>query len=125
MKRFGIVGVAAATLIGDFLREMFVFLVLRRTVDLQYRLKEYLNYIIIFVLSSIPFLLLREMVSSIEMLILVTAFYGVVVVLLIILFHPFNTEDQVLLNKLSESTRISSLIGKIIRKIYGLRSKRV
>jgi len=125
MKRFGIVGVAAATLIGDFLREMFVFLVLRRTVDIKYRLREYVNYLLIFVLSSIPFLFLREMISSLQVLILVTVVYGVVVLLLIILFHPFNAEDQVLLNKLSESTRISSMIGKIIRKVYGIRSKRV
>jgi O-antigen/teichoic acid export membrane protein len=125
MKHFGIVGVAAATLIGDFLREMFVFVILRRTVDLKYRLREYMNYVIIFVLSSIPFLFIREVITSLEVLILVSAVYGGFVVILIILFHPFNAEDQVLLNKLSESTRISSLIGKIIRKVYGLRSKRV
>jgi O-antigen/teichoic acid export membrane protein len=125
MKQFGIVGVAAATLIGDFMREMFVFLILRRTVDIKYRLREYMNYLFIFVLSSIPFLFLREVITSLEVLILVSALYGVAVLLLIILFHPFNAEDQVLLNKLSESTRISSLIGKIIRKVYGLRSKRV
>ena len=125
MKRFGIIGVAAATLIGDFLREMFVFLILRRTVPLKYRLKEYMNYMLIFVLSSIPFLFLRDMITSLELLILVSAVYGGIVVLLIILFHPFNAADRVLLNKLSESTRISSLIGKIIRKVSGLRSNRV
>jgi O-antigen/teichoic acid export membrane protein len=125
MKRFGIVGVAAATLIGDFLREMFVFYILRRTVDLKYRVREYMNYVFVFVLSSIPFLFLRDMITSLEILILISAVYGGIVVLLIILFHPFNAEDQILLNKLSESTRISSLIGKVIRKVYGLRSKRV
>jgi O-antigen/teichoic acid export membrane protein len=125
MKRFGIVGVAAATLIGDFMREMFVFFILRRTVDLKYRLREYMNYVFVFVLSSIPFLFLRDMITSLEFLILISAVYGGIVVLLIILFHPFNAEDQVLLNKLSESTRLSSLIGKVIRKVYGIRSKRV
>lgn len=125
MKHFGIVGVAAATLIGDFLREMFVFLVLRRTVDLKYRLKEYVNYIFIFVLSSIPFLLVREVITSMEILILLSAVYGVLVVFLIILFHPFNAKDQVLLNKLSESTKASSMIGRVIKRIYRLRSKRV
>jgi O-antigen/teichoic acid export membrane protein len=124
MKQFGIVGVAAATLIGDFLREMFVFLILRRTVDLKYRLREYRNYLIIFILSSIPFLFLREVITSLEILLLVSAVYGVAVLLLIILFHPFNTEDQVLLNKLSDSTRISRLIGNIIRRIYRLKAKR-
>jgi O-antigen/teichoic acid export membrane protein len=125
MKQFGIVGVAAATLIGDFMREMFVFLILRKTVDLKYRLREYVNYIFIFVLGSIPFLFLREMIGSLEVLILVTVVYGVLMLLLIILFHPFNAADQVLLNKLAESTRISSLIGKMIRKVYEIRSKLV
>jgi hypothetical protein len=124
MKHFGIVGVAAATLIGDFMRELFVFFVLRRTVDLKYRIREYMNYVIIFVLSSIPFLFLREVISSLEVLVLISALYGGFVLILIILFHPFNAEDRVLLDKLAESTRISRLIGKFIRKVYGLKPVR-
>ena len=124
MKHFGIVGVAAATLIGDFLRELFVFLVLRRTVDLKYRLREYMNYVVIFVLSSIPFLFIREIITSLEVLIGVSAVYGLFVLVLIIWFHPFHAADRVLLNKLSESTRISRIIGTVIRRIYSVRAGR-
>jgi hypothetical protein len=104
---------------------MFVFLIIRRTVPLKYRLDVFRNYLYIFVLTGIPFLFLRDAINSLEILILVSGVYGILVVLVIILFHPFNAEDQVLLNKLAGSTKISSRIGSVIRKVYGLRSKGV
>jgi O-antigen/teichoic acid export membrane protein len=124
MKHFGIVGVAAATFIGDFMRELFVFFILRRTVELKYRIREYMNYVVIFVLSSIPFLFLRQMIHSLEILVLVSAVYGGFVLVLIIFFHSFTAADQVLLNKLSDSTRISRIIGRAIRKVHGWKPAR-
>ena len=125
MKHFGIIGVAFVTLIGDFLRELFVLLVLRRTVPIIYRLGEYKNYLFVFILGSLPFFFLKNLISSIESWFLLSAAYGIVILVLLIMFHPFNADDMVLLNKLSGSTKISSLIGKIIRKVSRLRSYRI
>jgi len=122
MKFFGIIGVATATLLGDFLKNIFILLLLRKHVPISYRLRECKNYLFIFLAIGIPFYFIQYLISSAWTLLFISLIYLLINFLLIVVFHPFTNRDLYSLEKLSQSTRLTRKMKQPLVKIYGLRS---
>jgi len=122
MKYFGIIGVAAASLIGDLMKNLFIFFLMRREARMVYRFKEYTNYLVVLLLIHIPFALLNGFFNnSVFHLILGTILYALTTYYLIIRIHPFTPEDLALLEKVGNSNRFARTISRIIVATYQFR----
>jgi O-antigen/teichoic acid export membrane protein len=121
MKHYGIVGVAAVTLVGDFLKDLFIFILLRRKVKMVYRIKQYMNYLLIFAGINIPFYFISSAYTGIHILAIGTILYFIITYLAIIKFHPFNEFDLKILERMGQSNKSTKIVRKLILKTYNFR----
>lgn len=122
MKWFGVLGIVIATSIGNFLRKYIIYLFMRRSVNIKFRLSELMNYIYISIFVSIVFLLLQGFVTSIISLVIFISLFLFTSVLLLILFHPFNNEELEFINNFTLVSKPLAIISSIVVRIYGLKT---
>jgi O-antigen/teichoic acid export membrane protein len=124
MKWFGIIGVAIATMIGDFLRNLFMHLMLKGKVDMEYRIGELKNYLLISGFLIVTFYFAQYIVTGLISLMAISFAFLLVSGLLLIVFHPFNSDELNILNRISKTTGPFSRITPYIIKINHLRPKK-
>ena len=122
MKLWGLLGIVIVTSIGNFLVTYMKYLLIRRKAPIVLRFREMLNYLYISIFVFVLFYSLNPLVNNLFLLIIFSILFFSVYILLLIAFHPFNNEDLIMLEKLSDSSKIISKIKPYIIKIYKLKS---
>lgn len=121
MNYYGIVGVAIMTLIGDLLRNMFMFFAIKGKADVAYLWKEYLNYLYILLILVSVFFFANMLVGNLLSLFLITLVFVVSSFVLFIWFHPFNQFDLVLINRIIAKSRLLLKLKTPVIFIYKLK----
>ena len=88
MKYFGILGVATASLVGDFLKNSIILFFLRKYQEIKYNFNNYSNYIII-LLTLTPFFLLTFFDLNVLLLIILSHLFLVLSIYFPLDFSPF------------------------------------
>jgi O-antigen/teichoic acid export membrane protein len=123
MIYWGIVGVVIATTICSLLKWFVMYFLMRKHLPIIYHFKEMRNYFIISISIVSLFLIIQPFIINIFSLLLFSAAFLILFVLLIIIFHPFNEEDLVMLKKISDSSVLLRKSERIILKIHSIRSQ--
>ena len=121
MKYFGIIGVASATLLGQFVKNMYMYYILSKDTGIDYRLQTFKNYVIVFAILCVIFMPFMKFYNSIEALAAGTILFAVLSVFLLIFFHPYNDDDLQLFTKIENSSKTMRKAGKIIRSIHAVK----
>ena len=111
MKHWGIVGVAAATVTGELLKNIFMLFMLRRFVAIRYARNIFFRYggiIAVILIGFIPFI---EMFSSMTGILAGTFLFAVLWLVLMINLHPLNGDE---LGRLEDLLTSSSKMNKIL-----------
>ncbi len=121
MKLYGIVGVAAATVLGELLKNLFMFFMLQRHIKITYSRKLFINYgALLFILLGI-FFPLSYLSDTPLVLVLGSAIFVVLYVLFLINLHPFKKQELEQLSKVLGSNdkiaKILSIINPVIIKL--------
>lgn len=122
MKWFGLVGIVVATSIGNFLRKFIMYLLMKRDVKIEFRLSELKNYLFISLVLLITFYFLELLVVNIISLIAAVALFGIVALLLLVLFHPFKEDEIAFLNNLAGASKPLSILKPAVIKIHNLKT---
>jgi len=123
MKTFGILGVAFATLLGQLLKNCFIYFMIRRKVLIRYRFREMINFLYISTFLVVTFFFLQPFITNIYSLIVFSIVFVVVFLFLAILFHPFNNMDIALLRKIADSSKILKKVFLVVSRIHTLKPK--
>ena len=123
MKIWGIFGVALATLIGDLLKNLSMFFMIRKKAPIVYRFKEMINYLYISIFLGGSFYLINPLLTNVFKLIIFSVLFASIYLILNIMFHPYNAEDILLLNKIAGSSKITKKLKFIIINIYSIKLK--
>lgn len=117
MKHFGIIGVALASVMGDFLKNMIIYFFMRRYNEVRYSIKDFKNYFIILIFL-LPFIVFIFYKLNILLLTVFSLFFFIYLFLLFIYFNPFNDYDMKQINKIVESNKI---VKTVYLKIYSIK----
>lgn len=123
MKHFGIIGVATATMIGDFLRNIIMLVMMRKKADIIYKFKELKKYLYVSVFLIAVFYLTQSFIGGILELLIISTIFAFIALALLIMYHPFNKKDLQLLERISQSSRIFKKVTPYIVKFYSLKPK--
>lgn len=123
MKYFGLIGVVMATVIGDFLRNLLIYLLLNRSFRLPYNFKGYWNYMIAFFVPTILFYYAMKNIDSILELIVYSVLFSIVYFIFNIIFNPINADDQSIFKRLSSRSTLLMRLEKAFSKILDFKRK--
>lgn len=121
MEYFGIEGVAIASILGNFLKNVFMIVLIKKFADIKYRLFEYKNYLIQAGILLAIFYFINNLIYDLISLLILSCVFGVAALLLLILLHPFNKKDLELIFKISQSSKLLMVIQRFVVKIYSLK----
>jgi len=121
MKLWGIIGVVIATTACSFLKWCIMLIFIRRTVPVYFRFKELLNYLYVSIFIFTLFSLMQPLINNVYSIILFIVLFIILYGILLINYHPFSTEDLILLKKFSGSSKILNKCEPIILKINNLK----
>ncbi len=113
MKWFGIVGVALASVMGEFLKNLFMLILLRRYVPIKYPRNIIFRYGMLFLFLgavSLPFYIYFQTLIG---WLLGSAIFGILYAFLLINFHPLSKEET---DKLEGVFTSSEKLRKIYQK---------
>ena len=121
MKFYNILGVAIATTIGDLLKYIFMYILIRNKADIVYKFYELKNYLFISANLILIFYFTQSLINNIWKLICISIIFAGITVVLLIIFHPFNHKDIIMVKRISESSKIIKLIKPFVVKISQLK----
>ena len=113
MKWFGIVGVALASVLGEFLKNLFMLILLRRYVPIKYPRNILFRYGMLFLLvglMSLPFYIYFQ---SLIGWLAGSAIFGMLYVFILINFHPLSKDET---DKLEGVFTSSEKLRKVYQK---------
>ncbi|SMO49733.1 Membrane protein involved in the export of O-antigen and teichoic acid [Saccharicrinis carchari] len=114
MKLYGIVGVAMATVLGEFFKNVFMLIMLRRYVPIKYPLAIISRYGALFLLMGALCLPFYTYLQTLGGWLLGSVAFGILYALVLINIHPLNKEEAGRLEGLVTS---SSKLRKVYEKI--------
>ncbi|GAF03229.1 lipopolysaccharide biosynthesis protein [Saccharicrinis fermentans] len=115
MKIYGIVGVAMATVTGEFLKNVFMLFMLRRYIPIRYAPKIFIRYGLITFLIVLLLLPVSFYCASIPGWLLGSALFFLLYLVLVVNLHPLTDKDVKKLNELfASSTKLDKIYKKII-----------
>jgi O-antigen/teichoic acid export membrane protein len=106
MKQFGLIGVVSVTVMGDFLRNLFIYILLNRKFKLPYNFKNYWKYVLAFVIPSTIFFFFTKSVDSPILLIILFILFFVSYLIFILLLNPFVQEEISVLKHIGKQNKI-------------------
>ncbi len=113
MKWFGILGVALASVLGEFFKNLFMLILLRRYVPIKYPRSILSRYGMLFLLlgaGSLPFYIYFQTLIG---WLVGSAIFGILYAFMLINFHPLSKEETYKLEGVFTS---SEKLGKIYQK---------
>nr|WP_319398932.1 polysaccharide biosynthesis C-terminal domain-containing protein [uncultured Carboxylicivirga sp.] len=121
MKQYGITGVAVATISGEFIKNMMMFFMFRKSAGLKYETNILSsNVVLVTVLLSLVYPL-HFIENQMFLLIVGSVVFTVVYCLCIINFHPFDkAELQYLESILKSNSKLSGFSKQIIKVLHKL-----
>ncbi len=123
MKYFGIEGVALATILGSLMKNIIMIYFMRGKAHMHYRLLEYKNYVLIFAFLYFVFSFTQPLVSNLWLLLCFSALFMITAGLLVIMFHPYNSDDLQILSRVGSNSKIGKKLVPIVHKIHNLKPK--
>lgn len=120
MKHFGIIGVAWVSLLGDFLKNLFMLIRIQHEVRIRYDLRALLKIIANYALLALLFIPLSPYITNLSMLIFFTITFLLVSVIIIIKLHAFNEEEIDTLDRLVSSSKQLQKVKTSVLFIYHL-----
>ena len=122
MKLWGVVGVAAATVAGELLKNIFMLLLLRRHISVKYSKSIFIRYGILIAVFTIGFLPIAGSFASLFGLLTGSFVFVVVWLMLVVNIHPLNNlELRKLKGLVCESEKLESACLKLVPIINMLR----
>jgi O-antigen/teichoic acid export membrane protein len=114
MQLFGIIGVAATTLVGEFIASLLMLWMLKKYVVIKYQKKMFVRYGALLAIMFILFFPLKTIFMSWEGLIAGSVTFGLVYFLLLINIHPLSKEElKKLENVFTSSDKIKKLYVRV------------
>lgn len=120
MKHFGIVGVALVSLLGDFLKNLYMFVRIQKEVRIHYDYQGLLKILLNYIVLTVLFIWVIPFISNMFHLILFSGIFLALATFSIIKFHPFNCEEINVLDKLISSSGKLSKMKVMILFIYNM-----
>ncbi|MDT7833455.1 hypothetical protein RQM59_13790 [Flavobacteriaceae bacterium S356] len=121
MKYYGLIGVVTATVIGDFLRNLFIYILLNRSFKLPYNFKGFWNYSVVFIIPTVTFYYIARDIDSIFKLVLYAICFTVTYFLFNIYFNAMNKNDDEVFKRLSSKSKALQKVESYIRKLLILK----
>ncbi len=111
MKLYGIIGVAVATVVGEFLKNIFMFVLTKKYVQLKYSKDIFIKYGGVFLIIGVLFLSFSNYFQSITGWLVGSFLFAVTYIIILINFHPLST---------TEISRLESIITSSdkMKKVY-------
>lgn len=116
MKTYGIIGVAAATTLGLFLKNLLLWYLMRNYKEVRFYFKDYSRYFFV-VFAVTPFSLLFFISLNWLWLVIVSIVFVTYYLLSVIVFHPMTPYDFKILEKISSSSNILMSAKKFVNYI--------
>lgn len=122
MKFWGINGVVTATLIGNLLKNLIMFRLIKRHILLKYDIKNIFNYFWISIFTIIIFYIFNHFVNNLFSLLSFIVLYTIIYIFLIVIYHPYKKSEIEILIKISDSSKLTNTLKKYIIKIHKIKS---
>jgi O-antigen/teichoic acid export membrane protein len=121
MRSYGVVGVAAVTLICDTLKIMLIYALMRRIVDVRYQWRSLMGYGVSWLLLSLAFFFVQTqtmpLITTLLAMVIFVMLYGGTVVF----FHPFDARDLVMIDKLCANMKGQAVIRPLVMRALNMR----
>jgi len=118
MKHYGIHGLAAVTVLGDLLKNLYMYFSIRREVDIRYHFNEMKNYILIFALVGGAMYFIQKVEMNFLILVVESFIFLALLGVMMIRYHVFSNHDMQYLNKIGTSNKHLSKLRKVILLIH-------
>jgi accessory gene regulator protein AgrB len=121
MRNFGVVGVASVTLICDTLKILLIYVLMRRVADVRYQWRSLMGYGISWLLLSLFFFFVQTQTMSLVATLLAIAVFVLLYGGTVVFFHPFDTRDLVMVDKLCANMKGQSVIRPLVMRALNVR----
>lgn len=118
MKYFGIIGVAAVTLLCDWTKNLIMQILIRRDVYIRHDVKALRGYIVAWLAISAGFYWLQPYIFSLSLTVLAAAVFCALFGLTLVVFHPFNAQDLAMLDKLAATSKRFAPVRRMILRMF-------
>ncbi|MBN2143877.1 MAG: lipopolysaccharide biosynthesis protein [Candidatus Aureabacteria bacterium] len=108
MHFFSLTGVAVATTLGDFFKDLLVYFKMRKMTAIRYHFLDYYRYLTATAVLMLIFLYPVRWCHTSAVLIALSFVFFILYCLLLLRFHPLNRDDRCLLNLVIGSSRFLS-----------------
>ena len=117
MKQFGVVGVALATFIGEFLKNALMFALFKRKCHITYDRRIWFSYLMLILSAIALFGFVNFIGESLVMWLVTNLLFGVYFVFYLVNFHALSNNE---LQKLEDVILSSNKTSKIYRRLAPL-----
>jgi O-antigen/teichoic acid export membrane protein len=118
MKFFGIIGVAAVTLLCDWTKNLIMQILLRREIRIRHDIKSLRGYIGAWLTLSLGFYFLQPYITSLILTVLVAGVFCALFGLTLVVFHPFSAQDLVMLDKLGTTSKRFTPVRRVVLRLF-------
>lgn len=118
MRYWGIIGVAAATTLGDFLKNIVILILMRNDTDIVYKFNELKKFGLSMAILITVFYIFGLSYSTIFSFIILSTIFMTLYFVTLLLFGPFNKYDRGMINLIFKSVGSSTGFTYLFRKIH-------
>jgi O-antigen/teichoic acid export membrane protein len=118
MKYFGLIGVITVTSLSNIFKKIFVFLMIKKKAGINYRIIEMKNYIIVFSGLILFGFIVQDYLINLFPIIIISFFFFISALSLLIIFHPFTTNDLLQLERICSSSKPLNHLKKYVVKFF-------
>jgi O-antigen/teichoic acid export membrane protein len=118
MKFYGVHGLALVTVLGDLLKNLYMYYQIRKEVNISYNFNEMKNYLFIFILVGGIMFMVQGLKMNFLILVVETIIFIALLGVLMIRYHIFNAYDMQYLDKIASSNKYLKKIKTLILAIY-------
>lgn len=118
MKFYGVHGLALVTVLGDLLKNLYMYYQIRKEVNISYNFNEMRNYLFIFILVGGSMFIVQGLKMNFLILVVESIIFIALLGVLMIRYHIFNAYDMQYLDKIASSNKYLKKIKALILAIY-------
>ncbi len=118
MKHYGVHGVAVVTVLGDLLKNLYLYFSIRKTAGIKYAFDEMKNYLTIFILVGGFMFFIQSIKMNFFLLVIESVVFFFLIAVLMIRYHVFNEHDIQYIDKIGASNKYLTFVRKWILFVY-------
>ena len=100
------------------IKKIFVFLMIKKKAGINYRIIEMKNYIIVFSGLILFGFIVQDYLINLFPIIIISFFFFISALSLLIIFHPFTTNDLLQLERICSSSKPLNHLKKYVVKFF-------